>query len=59
MRSHVRLDLPPLDGKTDPLDWSASFSNPMMEGPWCRFPERSTEPASDIDTVVMGSLKSA
>jgi hypothetical protein len=27
----------------------------MMEGPWCRF--RKHEPASDIDTVVVDSLK--
>ena len=28
----------------------------MMEGPWCRFEEKH-EPVSDIDTVLVGSLK--
>src|SRR3981081_4115266 len=28
----------------------------MMEGPWCRF-RREARPASDIDTVVVDSLK--
>ena len=33
-----------------------SSSNPMMERPWCRFLEKH-EPASDIDTAVVDSLK--
>jgi hypothetical protein len=42
-----------------PKDCSASSSNPMMEGPWCRFRrEEKHEPVSDIDTVVVvDSLK--
>ena len=28
-----------------------------MAGPWCRFDEEKHEPASDIDTVAMDSLK--
>ncbi len=35
--SHVRLDLPSLRRQGRPKDCSASSSNPMMEGPWCRF----------------------
>ena len=35
--SHVRLDLPSLCRQGRPLDCSASSSDPMMEGPWCRF----------------------
>ena len=36
VRSYVRLDLPSLMASR-PLDCSASFSNPMMEGPRCQF----------------------
>jgi len=35
--SHVRLDLPSLWRQGRHLDCSASSSNPIMEGPWCRF----------------------
>src|SRR5580704_759782 len=35
--SHVRLDLPFVCRQGRPIDCSASSSNPMMEGPWCRF----------------------
>src|SRR5512139_110875 len=37
VRSHVRLDLPPNRRQGRPKDCSASFSNPMLEGPKCRF----------------------
>ena len=29
----------------------------MMEGPWRQFPKRSTSPVSDVDTVLVDSLK--
>jgi len=32
-----RLDLPFVWQQGRPKDCSASFSTPMMEGPWCRF----------------------
>jgi len=35
--SHVRLDLPFVCRQGRPKDCSTSSSNPMMEGPWCRF----------------------
>ena len=35
--SFVRLDLPSLWRQGRHLDCSASSSNPIMEGPWCRF----------------------
>jgi len=35
--SHVRLDLPSVWRQGRPKDWATSSSNPMMEGPWCRF----------------------
>src|SRR6476660_4776874 len=35
--SHVRLDMPCDCRQGRPIDCSASSSNPMMEGPWCRF----------------------
>jgi len=35
--SHVRLDLLSVRRQGRPKDCSASSSNPMMEGPWCRF----------------------
>ena len=37
VRSYVRLDLPPNQRQGRLKDCSALFSNPMMEGPWCRF----------------------
>src|SRR5271163_1929867 len=38
VRSYVRLDLPVSVCRQDrPKDCSTSFSNPMLEGPWCRF----------------------
>ena len=38
-------------------DCSASSSNPMMEGPPGANSEEKHEPVSDIDTVVVDSLK--
>ena len=35
--SYVRLDLLSVRRQGRPKDCSASSSNPMMEGPWCRF----------------------
>src|ERR1700752_400289 len=35
--SYVRLDLLSVRRQGRPIDCSASSSNPMMEGPWCRF----------------------
>src|SRR5436190_24017362 len=35
--SNVRLVLSSDGWQDRPLDCSASSSNPMMEGPWCRF----------------------
>src|SRR5262249_12182615 len=35
--SHVRLDLPLIRRQGRPKDCSTLSSNPMMEGPWCRF----------------------
>ena len=39
-----RLDLPSLRRQGRPKDCSASFSNPILERPWCRFEEKR-EPA--------------
>ena len=44
-----------IDGKAAERSFAPS-SNPMMEGPWCDSEEKH-EPASDIDTVVVDSLK--
>jgi hypothetical protein len=54
--SHVRLDLLSVRRQGRPKDCSAPSSNPMMEGP-CADSEEKREPASDIDTVVVDSLK--
>jgi len=35
--SHVRLIPPSVWRQGRPKDCSTSFSDPMMEGPWCRF----------------------
>lgn len=37
VRSYVRLDLPFSQRQGRPLDCSTSSSNPILEGPWCRF----------------------
>ena len=54
--SFVRLDLPFVRRQGRPIDCSASSSDPMMEGPSADSEEKR-EPASDIDTAVVDSLK--
>ena len=55
--SHVRLDLPSLRRQGRPKDCSASFSNPILERPSGADFEEKREPVSDIDTVLVDSLK--
>ncbi len=55
-RSHVRLDLLSVPWQGRPKDCSASFSNPMLEGPSADSEEKR-EPVSDIDTAPMEGLK--
>ena len=52
-----RLNLPFVRRQGRPIDCSASSSNPMMEGPPGADSEEKHEPVSDIDTVVVDSLK--
>ena len=54
--SYVRLDRPSATRPGRPKDSSAPSSKPMMERP-CADSEEKHEPASDIDTVVVDSLK--
>jgi len=54
--SHVRLDLLSVRRQGRGKDCSASSSYPMMEGPGADSEEKR-EPASDIDTVLVDSLK--
>jgi hypothetical protein len=56
VRSYVRLDLSPVCRQGRLKDCSTSSSNPMMEGPGADSEEKH-EPASDINTVVVDSLK--
>ena len=56
VRSYVRLDLPSDQRQGRPKDCSASFSNPMMEGPGADSEEKH-EPASDVDTALVDRLK--
>src|SRR5690242_19988324 len=56
VRSHVRLDLPSARRQGRPIDCSASFSIPMMEGP-CADSEEKHEPVSDTNTAAIESLK--
>jgi len=56
VRSYVRLDLPFDCWQGRPRDCSASSSNPMMEGHWCRSEEKH-EPAGDIRHCNVDSLK--
>src|ERR1044072_8818072 len=51
--SHVRLDLPTNSWQGRGKDCSASSSDPMMEGPWCRFRRAKHEPVSDIDNAAV------
>ena len=53
--SYVRLNLP-FVWQGRPKDCSTSSSKPMMEGPGAESEEKR-EPASDIDTEVVDSLK--
>jgi len=54
--SYVRLDLPPIDGKA-----AQKIVPPRSRTPWWKGPgadsEEKHEPASDIDTVPVDSLK--
>jgi hypothetical protein len=54
--SYVRLDPLYVRRQGRPKDCSTSSSNPILEGPWCRF-RRECEPVGDIDTAAMDSLK--
>jgi Transposase IS116/IS110/IS902 family len=54
--AYVRLDLSPVCRQGRLKDCSTSSSNPMMEGPGADSEEKH-EPASDINTVVVDSLK--
>src|SRR5215471_112793 len=54
--SYVCLNLPPVRRQGRPKDCSTSSSNPMLEGP-CAESEENREPASDIDTATLDSLK--
>jgi len=56
VRSYVRLDLPPIDGKADP-----KIGPPRSRIPWWKGPgadsEEKHEPVSDVDTAPVDSLK--
>ena len=54
--SHVRLDPPFVRWQGRGKDCSTPSSTPIMEGPGADSEEKH-EPASDIDTVVVDSLK--
>ena len=54
--SYVRLDLPSLDGKADPKIVPPRLRIPYWKGLGADSAEKH-EPVSDIDTVVMESLK--
>jgi hypothetical protein len=56
VRSYVRLDLPSDRRQGRPIDCSASFSNPIKEGPGADSEEKR-EPASDADTDQRMALK--
>src|SRR3974377_471331 len=58
VRSHVRLDLPSLWRQGRPKDCSPHSRIPYWKGPGAESEEKH-EPASDIDTKVVDSLKSA
>jgi len=49
--------LGPAAGQGRSKDCFTSSSDPMMEGPMCRFRREKHEPASDVATVVVDSLK--
>src|SRR5258705_12686533 len=54
--SYVRLDLLSARRQGRPKDCSTSSSNPMMEGPWCRF-RREARARERHRHVVVDSLK--
>ena len=54
--SYVRLDLPSLDGKADPKIVPPRLRIPYWKGLGADSEEKH-EPAGDIDTVVVDSLK--
>src|SRR5208282_4384636 len=55
--SHVRLDLPFVCRQGRGTDCSTSSSNPMMEGPWCRFRREARARERHQHTAVVDSLK--
>ena len=55
-RSHVRLDLPSVDGKADPKIVPPRLRIPYWKGLGAESEEKH-EPVSDIDTVLVDSLK--
>ena len=56
VRSYVRLDLPPIDGKAAQQIVPPRSRTPCWKGPGADSEEKH-EPASDIDTGAMESLK--
>jgi hypothetical protein len=56
VRSYVRLDLPPIDGKADRKIVPPRSRTPCWKGPKADSEEKH-EPASDIDTMTVDSLK--
>jgi hypothetical protein len=56
VRSHVRLDLPSVDGKGDRKIVPPRSRTPCWKGPSADSEEKR-EPVSDIDTRVVDSLK--
>jgi hypothetical protein len=56
VRSHVRLDLPSPDGKADPKIVPPRSRIPYWKGLGAESEEKH-EPVSDIDTVLVDSLK--
>jgi len=58
VRSYVRLDLPLIDGKADQKIVPPHSRTPWWKGPGADSEEKH-EPASDTDTAIVDSLKSA
>ena len=56
VRSYVRLDLPPIDGKAAQQIVPPRSRTPCWKGPGADSEEKH-EPVSDIDTAVMEGLK--
>ena len=56
VRSYVRLDLPPIDGKADRKIVPPRSRTPCWKGLGADSGEKH-EPASDVDTGVVDSLK--